>query len=141
MNRDYPERPFVGVGAVIWKNDKVLLVRRAKPPRLDEWSIPGGAQHVGETLVQAVLREVKEETDLSVTVIGLIDVVDGLIPDGDGKIKNHYTLIDYAATWQSGEAHAGDDVAEVRWVGLDELKDYDLWSETERVIRKSATFL
>ena len=141
MNRDYPERPFVGVGAVIWKNDKVLLVRRGKAPRFDEWSIPGGAQHIGETLEQALLREIKEETDLSVTLAGLIDVVDGIIPDGDGKIRNHYTLVDYAVTWQSGEARALDDVVEVRWVSIDELGNYDLWDETERIIRKSAAAL
>lgn len=138
MNRDYPDRPFVGVGAVIWKNDKVLLVRRGKAPRLDEWSIPGGAQHIGETLESAVMREVKEEADLSVNIASLIDVVDGIILDDAGKVKNHYTLVDYSVTWKSGEARALDDVAEVRWVQLDELDEYDLWEETLRIIQKSA---
>ena len=137
MNRDYPERPFVGVGAVVWKDDKFLLVRRGKAPRLDEWSIPGGAQHVGETLTEAILREVKEETDLSVKIIGLIDVVDGIIPDDEGRTKNHFSLVDYAVTWQAGVARACDDVAEVRWVGLEELEAYDLWDETVRIIKKS----
>ncbi len=86
----------------------------------------------------AIQREVKEETDLSVTIDGLIDVVDGIIPDQDGNVKNHYTLVDYSVTWTAGDARALDDVAEVRWVSLDELGDYDLWEETERVIRLSA---
>lgn len=138
MDRDYPDRPFVGVGGVIWKDDKVLLVRRDKTPRMGEWSIPGGAQHIGETLEAAVLREVKEETGLTVSIAGLVDVVDGIFLDAEGKVKNHYTLVDYSVTWQSGNAQALDDIAEVRWTTLDELGGYGLWDETERIIRKSA---
>ena len=137
MNRDYPDRPFVGVGAVIWKDDKVLLVRREKEPRVNEWSIPGGAQIVGETLDQAVKREVKEETALTVSLSGLVDVVDGIFCDDGGAVKNHYTLVDFKVHWVSGEARAGDDVAEVRWVSLDDIASYNLWDETERIIRKS----
>lgn len=138
MDRDYPDRPFVGVGGVIWKDDKVLLVRRDKAPRMGEWSIPGGAQHIGETLEAAVLREVKEETGLTVSIAGLVDVVDGIFLDAEGKVKNHYTLVDYSVTWQSGNAQALDDIAEVCWTTLDELGSYGLWDETERIIRKSA---
>ena len=81
MDRDYPDRPFVGVGAIVWKDGRVLLVRRGKSPRLGEWSIPGGAQRLGETIDQAVKREVKEETGLTVTIDGLVDVVDGVFAD------------------------------------------------------------
>ena len=139
MNRSYPTRPFVGVGAAIWRGDKVLLVRRGTPPRQSEWSLPGGAQHVGETVRDACLREIKEETDLDVEVVGLLDVIDGIFRDEDGKVQHHYTLIDFKARWLSGEARPGDDVSDVRWVSLAELGDYALWKETERVIRKSAS--
>ncbi len=138
MDRSYPTRPFVGVGAVIWRDDQVLLVRRGKPPRQSEWSLPGGAQHVGETVRETCLREIKEETQLDVEIEGLLDVIDGIFRDDDGKVQHHYTLIDFKARWISGDAKASDDVDDVRWVSLAELGDYGLWQETERVIRKSA---
>ncbi len=136
--RDYPDRPFVGVGVVIWRGDKVLLVKRGRPPRLDEWSIPGGAQMLGETVAEAARREVAEETGLSIELVGLIDVIDAIFPDDTGAIKHHYTLIDFAARWTGGDAIAADDITAVAWMGLDELDDVPLWSETRRIIRKSA---
>lgn len=136
--RDYPDRPFVGVGVVIWRDDKVLLVRRGKAPRLNEWSIPGGVQKIGETLKAAALREIAEETNLTIALSGLIDVVDAIFPDTNGAIRNHYTLIDFSAHWVSGEAAPGDDVSEIVWVPLGRLNDFDLWEETERVIQQSA---
>lgn len=139
MDRTYPTRPFVGVGAVIWREDRLLLVRRGNPPRQSEWSLPGGAQHVGETVREACLREIKEETHLDVTIENLIDVIDGIFEDDDGKVQHHYTLIDFKARWLSGTAKPGDDVTEVRWVAPTDLADYALWQETERIIRKSAT--
>ncbi len=139
MSRSYPTRPFVGVGAVIWRGDEFLLVQRGKPPREREWSLPGGAQHVGETVRETCLREIKEETGLEVEILGLLDVIDGIFKDADGQVEHHYTLVDFAARWVSGEAAAADDVNDVRWITLDDLDNYDLWTETERVIRKSAT--
>ena len=139
MSRSYPTRPFVGVGAVIWRGNELLLVQRGKPPREREWSLPGGAQHVGETVRETCLREIKEETGLEVEILGLLDVIDGIFKDTSGKVEHHYTLVDFAARWVSGDAAAADDVNDVRWVTLDQLSDYDLWTETERVIRKSAT--
>ena len=139
MSRSYPTRPYVGVGAVIWRDDKFLLIQRGKPPREREWSLPGGAQHVGETVRETCLREIKEETGLTVEITGLLDVIDGIFKDGDGQVEHHYTLVDFTARWVSGDAKAADDVTDVRWVSLDDLGDYGLWEETERVIRKSAT--
>ena len=141
MSREYPERPIVGVGAVIWREDRVLLVRRGKPPRMDEWSLPGGAQRLGETVEQAALREIKEETNLEIKIVKLIDVVDAIFPDCEGSIEHHYTLIDFVALAPIGEAIAGDDVADVRWVSLDELANYHLWDETVRIISQSKQLL
>lgn len=138
-DRRYPDRPFVGVGAVVWRGDKVLLVKRGRAPRKGQWSIPGGAQHLGETVTDAARREVREETGLAIEVIDIITVVDWIDRDDDNGVRYHYTLIDVRAEWRDGEARAQDDAADVAWAALDELHDYGLWSETERVIRLAAT--
>lgn len=135
MSREYPTSPLIGVGAVIWREDRVLLIRRGKPPRENEWSLPGGRQELGETVAEAARREAHEETGLAITVRDVVAVVDLIDRDAAGRVQFHYTLIDVLAEWQSGEAVAGDDAAEVAWVALDELPRYSLWSETERVIR------
>ena len=136
--RTYPARPIVGVGVVVWRGDRVLLIQRGKAPRRGEWSIPGGAQEVGETVEAAGRREVREETGLEIEITGFLAVVDAIRPDEEGRIRSHYTLIDFAAEWVSGEAVAGDDAADCRWVHPDELPDYGLWDETLRMIRISS---
>jgi ADP-ribose pyrophosphatase YjhB (NUDIX family) len=135
MPRSYPDRPYVGVGIVVFRDESVLLARRSKPPRDQRWSIPGGAQEIGETVREAALRELMEETGLDADLIGLIDVVDGITRDDDSRVRFHYTLVDFAAEWRSGEAVAGDDVGAVRWVPLAELDGVELWAETVRIIR------
>lgn len=138
MARTYPERPLIGVGGVVWRDDRVLLIRRGQPPKQDEWSLPGGRQELGETIAEAARREVFEETGLEVEVQDVVAVVDLIDRDDDGRIRFHYTLIDLLAEWRAGEARAGDDAAAVAWARLDELAQYELWSETERIIRLSA---
>ena len=139
--RTYLDYPFVGVGIVVWKEDRFLLIRRGKAPRKGEWSIPGGRQEIGETVRETAVREVKEETGLEVAVAGLIDVVDSIRRDADDRIEFHATLIDFAAHWLSGEVEAGSDAMAVGWFTLDDLSNLSLWSETERIIRESANFI
>ena len=134
MSRSYPDRPFVGIGVVAFKEDCVLLIRRGKPPIPSRWSIPGGAQEIDETVREGALRELREETGIEAEILGLIDVVDSITRDDDGRVKFHYTLVDFAAEWVSGEAIADDDAEDARWVKLTELGDYNLWSETQRII-------
>lgn len=136
-SRSYPERPIVGVGVVVWRDDRVLLIRRGKPPGLGQWSLPGGAQQLGETVHETARREVMEETGLHIHVTGLIDVVDGIHRDSDGRVEYHYTLIDLAATAVAGEAVAADDAQEAAWFAPETLATLGLWSETERIIRAS----
>ena len=93
-SREFPCRPLIGVGAVVINDDKVLMIKRGKPPSQGRWSLPGGAQKTGETVGEAACREVAEETGLKVQIQGLIDVVDSITRDGNGKIQYHYTLID-----------------------------------------------
>ena len=133
--RRYPSRPIVGVGVVILDADKVLLIKRGKPPRAGSWSLPGGAQESGETLKEAALREIYEETNLKVEIIGLIDIVDSIRRDKKGDAEYHYTLIDFAARVTGGALRAGDDAIDTRWFTLQEIKKLEIWSETKRIIR------
>ena len=126
--------PVPCVGIVCLRDDSVLLIRRGTPPRQGEWSLPGGRIEPGERAVDAALRELREETAVEAEITGLIDVVDGVFPEAG----RHYVLIDYAARWVSGEPVAGDDAAEARFVGLEEVDTLIDWSETRRIIRMAA---
>jgi ADP-ribose pyrophosphatase YjhB (NUDIX family) len=136
--RQYPARPLVGVGAIVFQGQRVLLIRRAKPPRAGEWSLPGGLQRLGETVFAAAAREVQEETGCACEILGLVDVVDLILEDEGGGIRYHYTLIDVAARWLGGEPKPGDDAEEADWLALDRIGEAGIWSETERVIREAA---
>lgn len=137
-SRRYPGRPLVGVGVVVWRREQFLLIRRGKAPNQGQWSLPGGGQHLGETVVAAAQREILEETGLQVDVTGLVDVVDAIRRDEHGKVEFHYTLVDLVAESASGVAVAADDAEAVAWFTLDELAALGLWSETERIIIESA---
>jgi 8-oxo-dGTP diphosphatase len=134
MIREYPTRPFVGIGTVILQPDAVLLVRRGRPPALGAWSIPGGAQELGETAEAAARRELQEETGLAVGVLSLITHVDSIHCDPSGRVQYHYTILDFAARWVSGDPVPGADVTEAAFVRFDALDTLDLWSEAIRVI-------
>ena len=123
--------PVPAVGVVCLRGDEVLLIRRGKPPRMGEWSLPGGRIEPGERAMDAALRELMEETGVTARITGLLDVVDGLFPEAG----RHYVLIDYAAAWLAGEPVAGDDALEARFVALDQVEALIDWSETRRVIR------
>ena len=138
MSREYPGYPMVGVGVVVWRGDEVLLIKRGKPPRAGSWSLPGGRQKLGETTRDAGVREVMEETGVEVRIEGLVDVVDSITRDEHGRVRLHYTLVDFRARWVSGEPSAATDAADARWVHADDLGAYGLWHETLRVIRCSA---
>ena len=138
MTREYPAQPIVGVGVVVLKDDRVLLVQRGKQPRQGQWSLPGGAQELGETVFEAAHREVQEECGVAIGDPVLVDVVDAIDRDEEGRVRFHYTLVDVVAAWQSGEAVAGSDAAMMRWLALDKLNDCGLWVETVRVIKLAA---
>jgi 8-oxo-dGTP diphosphatase len=133
-DREYPTRPFVGIGIVVIKGDRVLLCRRGKPPNVGTWTLPGGAQDLGETVETGARRELLEETGLTVGALHFCAHVDVVRQDHDGRVRFHYTILDFAAQWVSGEPVAGSDVSEVEWAPLDALQPYDLWSEAHRVI-------
>ena len=127
-----PRRPTACVGVVCLHGSDVLLIRRGKPPRQGQWSIPGGRLERDETMAAAALRELREETGVEAELLGLVDVVDYITPE------RHYVLIDYAARWRSGDPVAGDDAADAAFHPLSELSALGLWDETLRVIRMAA---
>ena len=130
--------PIIGVGVVIWKHDEFLLIQRGKEPRYGEWSIPGGRQEIGETLEETALREIREETGLEIRITNFLEVIDSIQRDHAGKISFHATLIDYSAEWVSGAPHPSSDAVDTAWHNLNELDNLPLWSETKRIIKKSA---
>ena len=132
-------RIVLGVAAVIWNGrGDVLLIRRAKEPRKGQWSLPGGKLEFGETLIEGVRREVREETGLEVEILGLIDVAETIRDAEAGAANDHFVLIDYSARVISGTAVAASDAAEARWFALEELDTLPLWSEMHRIIALSA---
>jgi 8-oxo-dGTP diphosphatase len=134
-SRAYPDRPFVGVGAVIVdETARVLLVKRRFDPLAGQWSLPGGAVDVGETLEACVVREMREETGLDVEVGRVIEVFDRIMHDDEGRVQYHYVLVDYVCRPLGGTLAAASDVADVAWVAPDALADYRLTDKAIAVI-------
>jgi 8-oxo-dGTP diphosphatase len=126
VKRLYPDQPVVGIGAVIIQDGKIALIRRGNEPSKGKWTIPGGLVELGESLDAAVIRETKEETCLDVDNPRLIDVVDNVDLDEQGKVKYHYVIIDYLVRVKAGTVKAASDAAELCWVPFDEVEDYNL---------------
>jgi ADP-ribose pyrophosphatase YjhB (NUDIX family) len=141
MGREYPDRPMVGVGAVVWRDGRVLLVKRAKPPRQGQWSLPGGLQEIGETVADAARRELREETGLEIEVLEVAEVVDYIERDEQDRVRFHYALVDFLAVAPEGEAVAAGDAAAVRWFGPEDLPGLALPPDTERVALKALAML
>ena len=135
--RTYPDRPVVGVGAVVLDGDRVLLVKRAHEPLKGEWSLPGGAVDVGETLEQAIRREVREETCLDVEVGPIVDVLDRIRPDPDGRVRFHYVLVDFLCRPLAGTLQCASDAEAAAWVERAALDRYRVAEATVGVIDKA----
>ncbi len=126
MKRLYPDQPVVGIGAVIIKEGEIALIKRGNEPSKGKWTIPGGLVELGENLEAAVIRETKEEVCLDVENPQLIDVVDNIDLDEQGKVKYHYIIIDYLVHVKSGNIQAASDAEELRWVPFVEVESYNL---------------
>jgi ADP-ribose pyrophosphatase YjhB (NUDIX family) len=126
VRRLYPKQPLVGIGAVIISSNKILLEKRKSQPGKGKWSIPGGIVELGEETKQTVMREVREETNLTVENPELIDVVDNVERDKNGTVRYHFVIVDYFATLKGGRLKAKSDAAELRWVRLEDVESYVL---------------
>lgn len=126
VKRFYPDQPVIGVGAVITCKGKILLEKRKGEPGRGKWSIPGGLVELGESIEETVIREVKEETGLEVDDPELIDVVDNISTDTDGKIRYHFVIVDFFVKLKGGILKAADDAEDLRWVFFNEVEKYDL---------------
>jgi len=137
-SRRYPERPVLGVGALIFDGDRdgdrILLVQRGNEPYKGWWSLPGGGVETGERLEAAILREVREETGLEVEIVQLATIFERLMPDAEGRCEYHYVLIDYECRVTGGHLQAGDDSAAVTWWPVEELGDIQLTDGTRDVV-------
>ena len=136
LSRLYPQNPVCAVGAIIFRQDSVLLVQRSKAPALGKWSIPGGAVHLGESLEDAVVREVQEETELTVCPKRIGKVIDRIFRDPDGRVQYHFVIVDYLCKVLEGEPQPRSDAAAVGYFKLSALDKLDLTEGTAEVIRE-----
>ncbi len=137
----YPEHPRAAVGAVVFKNDKVLLVRRGRPPARGQWAIPGGNIKLGETLQQAAEREILEETGIVIRAGDPIYTFDAVVRDETGAIQFHYIIIDLAAEYLDGDPRPGDDADDVKWLDADALSRLPVSPPTVSLLKDTLNFL
>ena len=136
--RRYPDAPLVGVGVAVFSAEgQVLLVQRGRPPRVGQWSLPGGLIDLGERLTAAAAREVREETGVEIAVGELVAAFEPILRDAAARVEYHYVVLDYWATYLAGDPRPGDDAAAVAWVALTELAAYGVSHDTDAVIRQA----
>jgi 8-oxo-dGTP diphosphatase len=136
MKREYPEHPLIGVGAVIVRHGRALLIRRGQAPLVGEWSLPGGVLECGETLREAAIREAKEETGLTVEVGEMLGVYERVIRSDDGRVRYHYVMIDFLCRPVSGEPKAGSDATQVGWFCAEDLAALGMTRDATDVVMK-----
>jgi 8-oxo-dGTP diphosphatase len=136
-DRRYPARPLLGVGAVVFRGDEVLLIERGTPPLEGWWTVPGGMVEAGEHLEDAVVREVLEETGLNVKPKAVAAIFERIMPDAGGRTEYHYVIIDYLCVLEGGALEAASDVANAAWVRVDELDKWKMAPGTPPVIAKA----
>ena len=136
-SRQYPQRPILGVGAIIIEGERVLLVERGREPLKGYWSLPGGALETGEKLAEGIRREVLEETGLEIEMLSVVEIFERIMRDAAGLAEYHYVLIDYLCRATGGVLQAGDDVSQARWVERACLPEYRITEGTLPVIEKA----
>lgn len=140
LSSDYPVQPQVAVGAIVFNNNRVLLVQRGKAPALGLWSIPGGSVELGETLQRATEREIREETGLTIKAREPVFTFDVIDRDENGRVRFHYVIVDLMADYISGELRAGDDALDVRWASSGETKSLNMSEKTRYLLTQKFGF-
>ncbi len=139
-SKEYPDQPRVAVGAIVFKDKQVLLVRRGKPPARDLWAIPGGSVEIGETLQRAAEREIFEETGITIQALEPVFTFDYIERDEFGCARFHYVIVDLTADYVRGEPRAGDDAADARWVSSQEMATLKISSKTRQLLKERFDF-
>ncbi|WP_110515385.1 NUDIX hydrolase [Herpetosiphon llansteffanensis] len=138
MSRIYPSQPLIGVSVMVWHEQRVLLVKRSKEPLAGQWSVPGGAIELGETVEAAARREIREECAVEISTPSFITAVDVIHRDQSERIQYHYVLLEMQAEWISGESQAGDDALAIGWFGVDDLTGLEIHPETRLLVETVA---
>jgi ADP-ribose pyrophosphatase YjhB (NUDIX family) len=139
--RAYPKTPLLGVSASVFRDGKVLVARRGRPPLAGLWSLPGGLVEPGERLEEAAAREICEETGVSAEIGGIADVIQIILRDEAGAVERHYVVVSFAARWLAGDGETSAEASEIAWMRPDGLGDLEMTGGTEAVIAKAAQVL
>lgn len=136
-DRLYPARPFLAASVAVFRDGRVLIAARARPPMALLYSLPGGLVEPGETLAEAALRELREEVGVEAELLGFVDHVEVIERDGDGRVRHHFVICAHAARWRSGEPRVGLEARDVAWVGRDEIARFRTTPGLAGILRKA----
>ena len=139
--RTYPKRPYLAVSAAIIRNGKVLVVRRARKPALNLYTLPGGTVEAGETLIDAVVREAREETSLDIEPVALAGHREVIVRDAQGLVERHFVILSFAARWRAGDAVLNDELDDARWLDPAELTAYRTTEGLAEIVAAAAKLL
>ena len=139
--RTYPQRPYLAVSAAIFREGKVLVVRRARKPALNLYTLPGGAVELGESLADAAVREVREETSLTVQAVALAGHREVIVRDAQGRIERHFVILCFAARWIGGEVDLNEELDDARWIEPAELAGYRTTDGLAEIVASAAALL
>jgi 8-oxo-dGTP diphosphatase len=140
-DRTYPQRPYLAVSAAIFRNGQVLVVRRARKPALNLYTLPGGVVEAGEPLADALVREVREETAIEIEPVGLAGHREVITRDADGRVERHFVIMSFAARWRGGEPVLNDELADARWLDPSELANYRTTEGLAEIVAAAAALV
>ena len=139
--RTYPQRPFLAVSAAIFRDGRVLIVRRARKPALNLYSLPGGAVEAGESLIDAVVREVREETQIDIEPVALAGHREAIVRDKEGRIERHFVILSFASRWLRGEPVLNSELDDARWIDPAELSAYKTTEGLAEIVEAAAALV